>query len=45
MHAIHHPRRPRASPLWQTINQTWDDFLGGYEKRYRRTMGPLHRKP
>ena len=41
MPAIHHPRRPRASPLWQIVHHAWDDFIAHYERRHRRTMGPL----
>ena len=41
MSSIHHPRRPRASPLWQIVHHVWDDFLACYEKHHRRTMGPL----
>ena len=41
MPAIHHPRRPRASPLWQIVHHAWDDFIALYERRHRRTMGPL----
>jgi len=39
--AIYHPRRPRASPLWQVVRLAWDDLLSAYEKKYRPTMGPL----
>ncbi len=41
MPAIHRPRRPRASPLWQIVHHAWDDFLATYEKHHRRAMGPL----
>ena len=41
MPAVHHPRRPRASPLWQIVHHAWDDFIASYEKHHRRTMGPL----
>ena len=41
MPSVHHVRRPRASPLWQIVHHVWDDFLTGYEKHHRRTMGPL----
>ncbi|MBC8010097.1 MAG: transposase zinc-binding domain-containing protein [Burkholderiales bacterium] len=41
MPAIHHVRRPRASPLWQIVHHAWDDFLASYEKHHRRAMGPL----
>ena len=39
---IHHPRRrPRASPLWQLIHHTWDEFIARYETDHRPAMGPL----
>ena len=38
---IHHPRRPRASPLWQLVHHAWDNFLATYENRHRRSLGPL----
>jgi ribosomal protein S27E len=41
MPAIHHPRRPRASPLWQVVHHAWDDFLASYETHHRRAVGPL----
>ncbi|MFN0125751.1 MAG: transposase zinc-binding domain-containing protein [Verrucomicrobiales bacterium] len=42
--AIYHPRRPRASPLWHIVHRGWDDFVSGYEKKYRPAMGPLRPK-
>jgi hypothetical protein len=39
--AIHHPRRPRASPLWQIVHHAWDAFIASYEMDHRPTMGPL----
>jgi hypothetical protein len=39
--AICHPRRPRASPLWQIVHRGWDDFVSSDEKKYRPAMGPL----
>jgi hypothetical protein len=36
-----HPRRPRASPLWQLIHHTWDEFIARYETDHRPAMGPL----
>jgi len=41
MPAIHHARRPCASPLWQIGHHAWDDFIACYEKHHRRAMGPL----
>ncbi len=42
MPPIHHPRRrPRASPLWQLIHHTWDEFIARYETDHRPAMGPL----
>ena len=38
---IYQPRRPRASPLWQVVHHSWDDFLADYETRHRPTHGPL----
>ena len=29
--AIYHPRRPRASPLWQIVHRGWDDFVSIYD--------------
>ena len=40
MPAIHHPRRPRALPLWQLVHQAWDDFLATYEIHHRRAIVP-----
>jgi hypothetical protein len=31
--AIDHPRRIRASPLWQIVHRGWDDFVSSDEKR------------
>lgn len=42
MPAIHHPRRPRASRLWQIVHHAWDDFLASYEKLDAR-IPALHR--
>ena len=39
--AIHQPRRPRASPLWQIVHHCWDEFLDGYEEHHREEHGPL----
>ena len=39
MPAIHHPRRPRALPLWQLVHHAWDDFLATYEIHHRRVWG------
>jgi hypothetical protein len=39
--AIHHPRRPRASPLWQIVHHAWDALIASYEMDHRPTMGPL----
>jgi len=39
--AIYHPRRPRASPLWQIVTAAWEAFVAGYEKVHRAAMGPL----
>ena len=41
MPAIHQPRRPRASPLWQIVHHCWDEFLDGYEEHHREEHGPL----
>ncbi|MCF7730245.1 MAG: transposase zinc-binding domain-containing protein [Akkermansiaceae bacterium] len=41
MPAIFHPRRPRASPLWQIVTAAWEAFVAGYEKVHRAAMGPL----
>ena len=29
--AIYHPRRPRASPLWQIVHRGWDDCVSIYD--------------
>ncbi|MCX6875512.1 MAG: hypothetical protein NTW21_17145 [Verrucomicrobia bacterium] len=41
MPAIYHPRRPRASPLWQIVTAAWESFVAGYGKIHRATMEPL----
>ncbi|MDB4657708.1 transposase zinc-binding domain-containing protein, partial [Verrucomicrobiales bacterium] len=41
MPTVYHPRRPRASPLWQIIHQGWDQFQTNYEADHRKTHGPL----
>ncbi|MCX6879759.1 MAG: hypothetical protein NTW21_39035 [Verrucomicrobia bacterium] len=41
MPTIYHPRRPRASPLWQIVTAAWEAFVAGYEKCRRAAMGPL----
>lgn len=41
MPAIYHPRRPRASPLWQIVTAAWDTFVATYEKVHRAAMEPL----
>ena len=41
MPAIYHPRRPRASPLWQAVTAAWDSFVATYEKVHRAAMDPL----
>ena len=41
MPSLHHPRRPRASSLWQIVRCVWEEFLAGYEEHYRPAMGPL----
>jgi hypothetical protein len=42
MPSIYQPRRPRASPLWQIVHHGWSDFLANYERKHRKTLGPLH---
>jgi ribosomal protein S27E len=39
--AVYHPRRPRASPLWQIVTAAWATFVATYEKVHRAAMGPL----
>ena len=39
--SIYRPRSPRASPLWQIVNHSWNDFLAIYESKYRKIHGPL----
>ncbi len=41
MPSVYQSRRPRASPLWQVVHHSWDDFLADYETRHRPTHGPL----
>jgi hypothetical protein len=41
MASIYQSRRPRASPLWQVVHTSWDDFLARYERHHRPAMGPL----
>jgi hypothetical protein len=41
MPSIYQPRRPRASPLWQILTTAWEAFLASYEKKHRKTLGPL----
>ncbi|MCX6874597.1 MAG: hypothetical protein NTW21_12445 [Verrucomicrobia bacterium] len=41
MTTIYHPRRPRASPLWQIVTAARETIVVGYEKIHRATMGPL----
>ena len=43
MPSVYRPRRTRASPLWQIVHHSWDDFLAGYEAAHRKTHGPLRR--
>lgn len=40
--SIYQPRRPRASPLWQLVNHGWSSFVADYEKKHRKTIGPLN---
>jgi hypothetical protein len=44
MPVIYHPRRPRASPLWQIVTAAWGSFVASYEKIHRAAMGPLRAK-
>jgi hypothetical protein len=39
--SIYRPRSPRASPLWQIVHHSWNDFLADYESKYRKIHGPL----
>jgi hypothetical protein len=39
--SIYRPRSPRASPLWQIVHHSWNDFLADYETNYRKIHGPL----
>lgn len=41
MPSIYQLHRPRASPLWQVVHTARDDFLTGYERHHRPSMGPL----
>ncbi len=38
---VYHPRKPKASPLWQCLNRQFDTFLGQYEERYSKRCGFL----
>ncbi|MBI2266696.1 MAG: transposase zinc-binding domain-containing protein [Armatimonadetes bacterium] len=35
----YHPRNPRASPLYQLVEDYWEDFVECYEERYEKTYG------
>ena len=39
--SIYRPRSPRASPLWQIVHHSWNDFIADYESKYSKIHGPL----
>jgi hypothetical protein len=39
--SVYRPRTPRASPLWQIVQHSWNEFLAKYESKYRKIHGPL----
>jgi hypothetical protein len=38
---VYRPRRPKASPLWQCLQEHFDRFLDAYEERYQPRYGFL----
>ena len=38
---VYRPRRPKASPLWQCLQEHFDRFLDAYEERYQSRFGFL----
>ena len=36
---IYHPRNPTASPLWNLLNNHYDDFEKHYEEKYEKKYG------
>ncbi|HPG01359.1 MAG TPA: transposase zinc-binding domain-containing protein, partial [Kiritimatiellia bacterium] len=38
---VYRPRRPKASPLWQCLQENFDRFLDAYEERYQSRFGFL----
>ena len=36
---VYHPRDPTASPLWNLLNNHFDDFEESYEQKYERKYG------
>ena len=41
MPSVYRPRRPRASPLWQIVHHSWNEFLADYERSHRKAHGPF----
>ena len=39
--ALYRPRRPRASPLWQCLEDHREDFERHYEARFQKRGGYL----
>ena len=37
--AVYRPRRPRESPLWQLLNDRFEDFLEEYQSKFQKRYG------